>query len=50
MSNFKIVSGDSVQQSTWPLLLKIELMVKLQVLADDGRQVMAIAQLALWAR
>ena len=32
VSSFKIVSGDAVHQPTWPLLLKIEHMVKLQVL------------------
>jgi hypothetical protein len=31
VSSFKIVSGDAVHQPTWPLLLKIEHMVKLQV-------------------
>ena len=31
VSSFKIVSGDTVHQPTWPLLLKIEHMVKLQV-------------------
>ena len=31
VSSFKIVSSDAVHQSTWPLLLKIEHMVKLQV-------------------
>jgi hypothetical protein len=31
ISSFKIVSGDAVHQPTWPLLLKIEHMVKLQV-------------------
>ena len=30
-SPFKIVSGDAVHQPTWPLLLQIEHMVKLQV-------------------
>jgi hypothetical protein len=30
-SPFKIVSGDAMHQPTWPLLLKIEHMVKLQV-------------------
>jgi hypothetical protein len=30
VSSFKIVSGDAVHQPTWPLLLKIEHMVKLQ--------------------
>jgi hypothetical protein len=88
------VSGDAVHQPTWPLLLKIEHMVKLQVFGnnsktvndirnltggkndqhikiylpcnfevnpiahfgvittydDDGRQVMAIAQMTLWVR
>jgi hypothetical protein len=44
------VSGDAVHQPTWQLLLKIEHMVKLQVLGnnsktvDDGRQVMGIAK------
>jgi hypothetical protein len=32
VSSFKIVSGDAVHKPTWPLLLKIEHMVKLQVL------------------
>jgi hypothetical protein len=31
VSSFKIVSDDAVHQPTWPLLLKIEHMVKLQV-------------------
>jgi hypothetical protein len=31
VSSLKIVSSDAVHQSTWPLLLKIEHMVKLQV-------------------
>jgi len=31
VSSFKIVSGDAVHQPTWPLLLKIEHMVILQV-------------------
>jgi hypothetical protein len=45
------VSGDAVHQPTWPLLLKIEHMAKLQVFGnnsktvDDGRQVMRIAHL-----
>jgi predicted AAA+ superfamily ATPase len=30
-----IVSGDAVHQPTWPLLLKIEHMVKLQVLGNN---------------
>jgi hypothetical protein len=29
------VSGDAVHQPTWPLLLKIEPMVKLQVLVNN---------------
>jgi hypothetical protein len=33
--SFKIVSGDAVHQPTWPLLLKIEHMVKLQVLGNN---------------
>jgi hypothetical protein len=57
------VSGDAVHQPAWPLLLKIEHMVKLQVLGnnsktvnniknltDAGRQVMAIAHLTLWVK
>jgi hypothetical protein len=36
VSSFKIVSGDAVQQPTWPLLLKIEHMVKLQSLVSIG--------------
>jgi hypothetical protein len=31
VSSFKLVSDDAMHQSTWPLLLKIEHMVKLQV-------------------
>jgi hypothetical protein len=31
VSTFKIVSGDAVNQPAWPLLLKIEHMIKLQV-------------------
>jgi hypothetical protein len=34
VSSFKIVSGDAVHQPTWPLLLKIEHMVKLQVFGN----------------
>jgi hypothetical protein len=36
---FKIVSGDAVHQPTWPLLLKIEHMVKLQVLGNNSKTV-----------
>jgi hypothetical protein len=35
VSSFKNVSGDAVHQPTWPLLLKIEHMVKLQVLGNN---------------
>ena len=37
VSSFKIVSGDAVHQATWPLLLKIEHMVKLQVLGNNSK-------------
>ena len=37
MSSFKIVSGDAVHQPTWPLLLKIEHMVKLQVFGNNSK-------------
>jgi hypothetical protein len=33
------VSGDAVHQPTWPLLLKIEHMVKLQVLGNNSKTV-----------
>jgi hypothetical protein len=33
------VSGDAVHQPTWPLLLKIEPMVKLQVLVNNSKTV-----------
>jgi hypothetical protein len=33
------VSGDAVHQPTWPLLLKIEHMVKLQVLDNNSKTV-----------
>ena len=39
VSSFKIVSGDAVHQPTWPLLLKIEDMVKLQVLGNNSKTV-----------
>ena len=35
VSSFKVVSGDAVHQSTWPLLQKIEHMVKLQLLISE---------------
>jgi hypothetical protein len=33
------VSGDAVHQPTWPLLLKIEHMLKLQVLGNNSKTV-----------
>jgi hypothetical protein len=33
------VCGDAVHQPTWPLLLKIEHMVKLQVLGNNSKTV-----------
>ena len=39
VSSFKIMSGDAVHQPTWPLLLKIEHMVKLQVLGNNSKTV-----------
>jgi hypothetical protein len=38
VSSFKILSGDAVDQPTWPLLLKIEHMVKLQVLGNNSKR------------
>jgi hypothetical protein len=37
VSSLKIVSGDAVHQPIWPLLLKIEHMVKLQVLGNNSK-------------
>ena len=37
VSSFKIVSGDAVHRPTWLLLLKIEHMVKLQVLGNNSK-------------
>ena len=37
VSSFKIVSGDALHQPTWPLLLKIEHMVKLQVFGNNSK-------------
>ena len=45
VSSFKIVSGDAVHQPTWPLLLKIEHMVKLQVLGNNSKTVNNIKNL-----
>jgi hypothetical protein len=43
--SFKIVSGDAVHQPTWPLILKIEHMVKLQVLGNNSKTVNNIKNL-----
>ena len=45
VSSFKIVSGDAVHQPTWPLLIKIEHMVKLQVLGNNSKTVNNIKNL-----
>jgi hypothetical protein len=45
VSSFKIVSSDAVHQPTWPLLLKIEHMVKLQVLGNNSKTVNNIKNL-----
>ena len=45
VSSFKIVSGDAVHQATWPLLLKIKHMVKLQVLGNNSKTVNNIKNL-----
>ena len=47
VSSFKIVSGDAVHQPTWPLLIKIEHMVKLQVLGNNSKTVNNIKNL-IW--
>jgi hypothetical protein len=39
VSGFKIMFGDVVHQPTWPLLLKIEHMVKLQGLGNNSKTV-----------
>jgi hypothetical protein len=39
------VSGDAVHQPTWPLLLKIEHMVKLQVFGNNSKTVNNIKNL-----
>jgi hypothetical protein len=43
------VSGDAVHQPTWPLLLKIEYMVKLQVLGNKSKTVNNIKNLT-WGK
>ena len=49
VSSFKIVSGDAVHQPTWPLLLKIEHMVKLQVFGNNSKTVDNIKNLT-WGK
>ena len=44
-SSLKIMSGDVVHQTTWPLLLKIEHVVKLQVLGNNSKTVNNIKNL-----
>jgi hypothetical protein len=45
LSSFKIVSGDAVHQPPWPLLLKIENMVKLPFLGNNSKTVNNIRNL-----
>jgi hypothetical protein len=45
VSSFKIVSGDAVHQPTWPLLLKIEHIVILQVFGNNSKTVNNIKNL-----
>ena len=45
VSSFKNMSGDAVHQPTWPLLLKIEHMVKLQVFGNRSKTVNNIKNL-----
>jgi hypothetical protein len=47
VSSFKIGSGDALHQPTWPLLLKIEHMVKLQVFGNNSKTVNNIKNL-IW--
>ena len=49
VSSFKIVSGGAVHQPTWPLLLKIEHMLKLQVLGNNSKTVNNIKNLT-WGK
>jgi hypothetical protein len=44
------VSGDDVHQPTWPLLLKIEHMAKLQVLGNNSKTVNNIKNLTGYKR
>ena len=52
VSSVKIVPGDAVHQPTWPLLLKIEHMVKLQVLGNNSKTVNNIKKptLQFWSK
>ena len=43
------MSGDALHQPTWPLLLKIEHMVKLQVLGNNSKTVSNIKNLT-WGK
>jgi hypothetical protein len=43
------VSGDAMHQPTWPLLLKIEHVVKLQVLGNNSKTVNNIKNL-IWIK
>ena len=47
VSSLKIVSGDAVYQPTWPLLQKIEHIVKLQVSGNNSKTVNNIKNLTL---
>jgi hypothetical protein len=43
--SFKVVSGDAMHQPTWPLLLKIEHVVKLQIVGNNSKTVNNIKNL-----
>jgi E3 ubiquitin-protein ligase DOA10 len=45
VSSFTNLSGDAVHQPTWPLLLKIKHMVKLQILGNKSKTVNNIKNL-----
>ena len=47
VSSFKFVSSDAVHQPTWQMLLKIEHMIKLQVLGNNSKTVNNIKNLTL---
>ena len=49
VSSLKIVSGDAMHQPTWPLLQKIEHMVKLQVFGNISKTVSNIKNLT-WGK